>query len=121
MVDNFAQPHMRNLQRTASERLPTDIRAFFWDVDPDRLSISKSAHFIISRLMEHGDEIALRFLLKTYSHDELIRVLKNSRSISRRSRLFWSLLLEIDEKSCTPKRYPTPYGNCSSASIDPLY
>ena len=40
----------------ASERLPRDIRSFFWDVDPDRLSIVESAHFIIGRLMEHGDE-----------------------------------------------------------------
>lgn len=103
----------------ASGELPQNMRAFFWDVDPAKLSIAESAHFIIGRLMEHGDEAAVRFLLKNYGRDEMVRVLRKSRSISRCSRVFWSLFLGIDEKSCTPKRYPTPYGNCSDSSIDP--
>lgn len=104
----------------ASGKLPQNMYAFFWDVDPAKLSIAESGHFIIGRLMEHGDEAALRFLLKNYGRDEMVGVLRKSRSISRCSRVFWSLFLGIDEKSCTPKRYPTPYGNCSDSSIDPL-
>ncbi|MBT7713867.1 MAG: hypothetical protein HN745_19295 [Deltaproteobacteria bacterium] len=104
--------------RLPSELLPHHIYKFFWDVDSHRLSIVKSAQFIIGRLMEHGDESAVRFLLKNYSHDELVRVLGKSRSISRRSRVFWTLFLGIDGKSCIPKQYPTPYGTCSNASMD---
>ncbi|WP_435051123.1 DUF6922 domain-containing protein [Desulfatiglans anilini] len=103
----------------ASEQLPNEIRIFFWDVDPEKLSVVESAHFIISRLMEHGDENALRFLLKHYDRNELVRVLRNSRSISKRSRIFWSLFFGITKESCTPRRYPTVYTDCSNASIDP--
>ncbi len=93
--------------------LPTSLKPFFWDVDFDTFSLGDFSHFIISRLMEHGDEAALRFLLQTYAAEELLETLKVSRSISRRSRKFWALLLGAKEESCTVKRYPTPFGDCS--------
>lgn len=91
--------------------LPETLRSFFWDVDFQTLSVEESSYFIISRLMEHGDETALRFLLDTYSQKEMIQVLRNSRSLSRRSRGFWRVILEAEDEPCIPKRYPTPYGN----------
>ena len=93
------------------EGLPSRLRPFFWDVDFQKLSIADSAYFIIGRLMEHGDEAAMVFLLETYSKIEMIHVLKNSRSLSRRSREFWRIFLDVDGEQCTPKCYPTPYGS----------
>ena len=97
--------------RAVLVRVPQNVRRFFWDVDVDGISIAESAHFIIGRLMEHGDENAVKFLFKCYSHDELVQVLKKNRAISRRSCIFWRIFLGMDEESCTPKRYPTPYGS----------
>jgi len=93
------------------EGLPKYLRPFFWDVDFKRLNIEKSSYFIINRLMEHGDEGAISFLLNAFSRKEIIHVLKNSRSLSRRSREFWKIFFDIKDQSCTPTRYPTPYGN----------
>lgn len=90
--------------------LPLFLRPFFWDVDFQMLSIDKSSYFIISRLMEHGDEYAMIFLLKNYSKNEMTNVLNKSRSISRRSRNFWRILLDLKGEPCAPKQYPTPYG-----------
>jgi hypothetical protein len=95
-------------------KIPLSLKPFFWDVDFEDLSVRNSSHFIISRLMEHGDDEALPFLMRTYSRDELRETLKTSRSISRRSRRFWALILEVKEESCSPKRYPSPFGNYSS-------
>ncbi|MCK4727518.1 MAG: hypothetical protein KAT27_01215 [Desulfobacterales bacterium] len=102
-------------RKTGSNRkgLPEYLRPFFWDVDLQKLSVEESSYFIISRLMEHGDEKAFVFLLKNYSQNEMIHVLKNSRSLSRRSRGFWKIFFNVEDELCTPKRYPTPYGNCS--------
>jgi hypothetical protein len=97
---------MKNQSET---RLHEDLKPFFWDVSFDELFTSRSPHFIISRLMEHGNESALRFLMATFTRDELIAALRTSRSISRRSRNFWALLLGIEVKSCTVRRYPTPF------------
>ncbi len=93
--------------------IPQSLRPFFWDVDFDNLSVRDFSHFIISRLMEHGDEQALRFLMRTYSRRELVDTLRTSRSISRRSRKFWALLLNVEEESCSAKRYPVPFGGYS--------
>ena len=92
------------------EGLPLFLRPFFWDVHFDMLSIEKSAFFIISRLMEHGDEQALAFLFRTYNKEKMVDVLHKSRSISKRSMNFWRILLDQDGEQCTPKQYPTPYG-----------
>ena len=70
-------------EETDSNRkgLPEYLRPFFWDVDLQKLSMKDSSYFIISRLMEHGDEKAVIFLLQNYGRKEMIDVLKNSRSL----------------------------------------
>lgn len=95
---------------STADELPGILRPFFWDVDFRALSIDRSSYFIISRLMEHGDEAAMRFLLKAYTRNTMIDVLSTSRTLSRRSRNFWKVLLEVEGEPCIPKRYPTPYG-----------
>lgn len=67
----------------------------------------------MSRLMEHGDELSLRFLLQTFGRDELRATLRTSRALSRRSRRFWAILLDTEVESCIVKRYATPFGECS--------
>jgi hypothetical protein len=96
-----------------NKHMPESLKPFFWDVDFEKLSASDYSHFIISRLMEHGDEVALHFLMHTYSRQELLETLKTSRSLSRRSRKFWALLLDAEEESCTATRYPSPFEDCS--------
>jgi hypothetical protein len=94
--------------RGKEEGPPDFLRPFFWDVDFDRLNVKDGAHFIINRLLEHGDESSARFLLQTYSQMEIIRVVKASRSLSRRSRGFWMIYFGIEGEPCSPKQYPPP-------------
>ena len=115
-MDMNYEPDMTGKKKIDSrnrKRLPESQQPFFWDVDFSKLFAEESSYFIISRLMEHGDEAAMRFLIKTYSRDEMIHVLKNSRSLSKRSRKFWTIFFNLEDEPCTPKRYPTPYGNYS--------
>jgi len=98
------------MKNSSGDELPGLLRPFFWDVDFRTLSIDRSSYFIISRLMEHGDEAAMSFLLKTYSRETMIDVLRTSRVLSRRSGNFWKILLGVAGEACIPKRYPTPYG-----------
>ena len=100
-------------KRKTDDQLPDTLRPFFWDVHFEKLSVKQSSHFIIGRLMESGDEAAVAFMLKTFNRNEMIHVLKNSRSLSTRSRNFWKIFFDAEAEPCTPKRYPTPYGNYS--------
>lgn len=94
-------------------RLPEYLKPFFWDVAFEEVSVSRSAHFVTSRLMEHGDEEACRFLMRAFSRDELRATVLTSCYLSRRSRKFWAILLDVEVESCTARQYPTPYGPCS--------
>lgn len=102
----------KNRSDNNSREIPESLRPFFWDVDFDGLSLRDFSYFIIARLMEHGDEEAMRFLMHAFNRRELGEVLKTSRSISRRSRKFWVLILDMEGESCSAKRYPTPFGDC---------
>lgn len=77
--------------------LPDSIRSLFWDVYFDRFDIGANSFFIISRILEHGDEPSARFLLQTYSEDEIIHVVKTSRSLSKRSRNFWMIYFGVED------------------------
>ena len=102
---------IRKSEKVMDKMLPGYLRPFFWDVDFNNLSIVDSSYVIISRLMEHGDEDAIRFLFKTYSEEEMVKVLKKSRSLSKRSRVFWRMFFNLEDEPCILKQYPTPYGN----------
>ena len=110
---NPSMAEKAHLPSSSQDGLPEMLRPFFWDADFQKLSIKRNSYSIISRLLELGDETAIRFLLKVYTQDETISVLRRSRSISRRSRSFWIMFFDADDQPCTPKRYPTPYGNSS--------
>jgi hypothetical protein len=87
----------------ARKEIPQSFRPFFWDVDFDCLDIQANAFFIISRILEHGDEPTARLLFRIYSEREIIQVVKTSRSLSRRSRNFWMIYFGVEDQSCSPR------------------
>ena len=67
---------------------------FFWDTDSSRLDLRKNKDYIIERILELGDEKAVKWLFSNYSRNEIRRVLAASRRISRKSANYWSLVLK---------------------------
>ena len=103
----FLKINVERAQKT-SDSLPEGLRPFFWDVEFEKLSVKESSYFIISRLMEHGDDEGMRFLLKNYSSEELTPVVLTSRALSPRSRNFWRIMLNCEDQKCTARQYPSP-------------
>jgi hypothetical protein len=71
--------------------VPGDLKRFFWDVDPAGLDLMRHKAYIIERLLEFGDEKAVRWLFNAFSRDDIAAVLESSRSLSLKSRNFWRL------------------------------
>jgi hypothetical protein len=71
------------------------MRLFPGAAGPD-LARSASTAFVIGRLLEEGDREDLRWLSRAAGEEALHRWLaqRGRRQLSRRSRAFWSLLLE---------------------------
>lgn len=94
--------------------LPDQIRAYFWDYDPERLSWERSRHTIVFRLLEKGGMHAVRWLRERVSDDEIREfiVRRRGRGISPPPRLrFWSLVVgiprhDVDEWIATARRDP---------------
>jgi hypothetical protein len=83
-------------EQTTAE-LPEELREFFWDYDPERLSWERSRHTIVLRLLQSGGMQAVRWL-REHMSDEQIReflVRRRGRGLSPPRLRFWSLLLDI--------------------------
>lgn len=83
------------------------LKKYFWDTDFDKLDARAHKTYIIERLMEFGDEEAVRFLKENYSEEELRETLKASRGLSRRSASFWAHLFDVpfNKILCLKKPY----------------
>lgn len=72
-----------------------DIAEFFWDVDIDRLDTVKNKKFIIERLLRYGRPEQIKWVLASYSDNEIIEVVKSSRTIDRKTATYWALHYNI--------------------------
>jgi hypothetical protein len=70
--------------------LPESAYKYFWDINPAELDVSARPRYVIERLLDHGDEPTLAWLINRFSREEIIRVLKNGRAISRYSARKWA-------------------------------
>lgn len=93
--------------------LPEQLRACFWDYDPDQISWERSRHTIILRLLASGGMHAVRWLREQMSDDEIREfiVRRRGRGIEPRRLRFWSVLVgiprcEVDEWLDAVRRNP---------------
>ncbi len=76
--------------------LPKILKEFFWDVGFENIDSTANKRYVISRLLELGDEAAVEWLEKTYPNHDLRNAVKTSRSLSPKSRNYWKLKYKIN-------------------------
>jgi succinate dehydrogenase flavin-adding protein (antitoxin of CptAB toxin-antitoxin module) len=69
------------------------LKKYFWDTDFNKLDIEKNKKYILERILEMGDEKAVKWMLNNFSKGDLLKVVKTSRQLSPKSRNFWNLFL----------------------------
>lgn len=87
--------------------LPSFLKSYLWDIEPDTLDLSTHATFVIERLLDAGDEEAVRWLFATFPRHTIADVVKDSRRLSQRSAVFWSHILDLpaDDVRCLSKSF----------------
>ncbi len=85
-------------------KIPGTLYKFFWDVNPEKLDPARNYRYILERLMEYGDDEAFRWMIKTYSKQKIIEVVKNSRAVSEKTASFWSNMYGIPKKDLVCKK-----------------
>lgn len=71
-------------------KIPANIKKYFWEINPGDLKIKKDFYYIIARLLEYGNPMAVQWLLQMYSKRKIKEVARSSRSISKRTKSFWT-------------------------------
>jgi hypothetical protein len=77
--------------------LEDNLKPFFWETEFSKINLKENSRYVIERILEFGDEASVQWLFSHYSRDEIKRALKGSKNISKKSRNFWSLILEIQK------------------------
>jgi hypothetical protein len=88
-------------------KLPESFSKYFWDIDFNNLEVEKSSVFVIERILEYGDEKAVRWMLKNFDSSQIKKILSKRRGFSGRSANYWSLILNIPKNKilCLNKLY----------------
>lgn len=88
-------------------KAPAFLKQYFWDIDFKKLDPQKSKSYVIERILEMGDDKAVRWLLKAFDRSLIRDVVRKSRALSPVTANFWSLLLGISQKDviCLQKPY----------------
>jgi len=88
-------------------KLPSFLKRYFWDIDFKKLDSKKNSEYIIVRLLEFGDEKAIRWLLKIFSKKLIKKIVMTRRGISPRTATFWGRVLGVSEKDilCLQTQY----------------
>ncbi len=76
-------------------RLPDFLKPYFWETDLARISPRRYESYIIERVIEYGDDRAIRWLRQNYTPAQIARVVRTSRAISPNTANLWALTLKI--------------------------
>ena len=77
--------------------VPAEVRTLFWDTNLSVLDPACHPDYAIFRVLEFGDDGAVNWLRKTFSSDEIRRVLRTERRLSKKSATFWALIYRVPD------------------------
>jgi hypothetical protein len=102
-------------QRESLPNLPESFREHFWEVE-FRPDLSRThPEYVIARLLEHGGDAAVTWLLRNVPRDVLARVVRTSRGLRRTTAHCWANYLEIPIEEIECLRAPSLLPNSSFA------
>jgi hypothetical protein len=67
----------------------------FWDVNVDNFDPRAYPDYTIARVLELGDEHAVKWMKETFSEAEIKRVIATEHRLSKKSANFWALVYGI--------------------------
>jgi hypothetical protein len=77
------------------KKLPSYLKKYFWDIDFAQLDYERHPRYVLERILELGDEKAVRWMVHNSPQTQIIEVLSESRNLSPKSANFWSLIFQV--------------------------
>jgi len=79
------------------ELIPKFLKKYFWDVDFSKLDKKNYSQFIIERILEYGDERAIKWMRENFKLNQIKNVLQQSKNLSRKSANFWRFIFSLNK------------------------
>lgn len=91
------------------DRVPAEFQRFFWDVKFKTLSPRVRPLFVVNRLLDKGNLAAVRWVVRVFPKEYIVRTIKTVRDFSPRSARFWAHYFGIphEEVACLQASYLT--------------
>jgi hypothetical protein len=104
----------------SENRLPEPLHRFFWDCRPEEIDLEGHAAYVLDRLLERGDDEAIRWVLARYGRDRVRAHLlsRRGRGLSPETYRYWALVLGVEGDS--PWHPPTDGRSSRLVSPRPL-
>ena len=80
------------------KKLPKSLKKYFWDVDTSKISIYRHPYFIVQRLLDKGDNNAVRWVNNHFTNKQIEDTLTKLRDFNPRVANFWALFLNIPKE-----------------------
>lgn len=86
--------------------LPDYLRVYFWDIEIEELDLQLHSQFIISRILNEGNDQALKWLFDFYDQETIKNTVKVSRTLSLKTARCWQNYFDLKEEElcCTGLR-----------------
>lgn len=78
--------------------VPQHLRLLFWDTDIENLDPTAYPVYTIERVLEYGDEEAVAWLLRTFTEEQILNVLRTDRHLTPLSANFWALVFGVPKR-----------------------
>lgn len=89
------------------KKLPSYLKQYFWDVDFNKIDKNQSAPYVVHRILDKGNDKAIRWMFKTYDKKLIKEVVINRRGFNAKTANFWADLLDLDKRKVVCLQ--TPY------------
>ena len=70
--------------------IPQHLHLLFWDVNLNNFNPGAHPEYTIGRILELGDEKAVKWMKESFSEADIRRVIASDRSLSRKSATYWA-------------------------------
>ena len=77
--------------------LPPALKRFFWDTHSQHIDLDVHKDYVISRILELGDDAAVRWLEGHFTAEDIDKVVSRSRTLSAKSRNYWRMKYRLSQ------------------------
>lgn len=89
------------------KKLPEFLKRYFWDVQFSDLNKEKYPRFIIERILEYGDEKAVKWMKDNFTEKKIKQAVCKSKTLSKKSANYWQFLFNLKKQDvlCLTKSF----------------